>query len=76
MCSPYIAERHIIALMARELKVMQSLERRGLATLILITAGFNKRDVADYVDAAIESERARRLALWGVVPINIERKVS
>ncbi len=75
MCSRYIAERHIIALMAHELKVMQSLERRGLAALILITAGFNKRDVAAYLDAAIESERARRLAIWGVVEAS-ERRAS
>lgn len=75
MCSRYIAERSIISLMARELTRMQSLERKGLAYLLLVTAGFNKRDARKHLDEALASERARRLAMAGIVPLS-ERRVS
>lgn len=67
MCSRYIAEREKISLMARELRSLQSLDKRGKASLILILSGFSASDVAEFLDRAIESERNRRLALWGVV---------
>jgi hypothetical protein len=60
MCSKYIAEREIVSLMSRELQILQSLERRGLASLVLTVAGFSKPDVSEYLDRAIESERLRR----------------
>jgi hypothetical protein len=56
----YVSERHTIALMSRELRGLQSLERRGLASLVLTVAGFSKPDVSEYLDRAIESERLRR----------------
>lgn len=59
----YVKEAAITAAMARELMVMQSLERRGLAQLILVVAGFTKPEVTRYVDRAIENERMRRVAL-------------
>jgi hypothetical protein len=62
MCSRYISERAIISCMARELRDLHSLTR-PLASLQLIIAGFGRRDVATYLDRAIESERARRLAM-------------
>ena len=65
MCSKYIAEREIVSLMSRELRVLQSLERRGLASLVLTVAGFSKPDVSEYLDRAIESERLRRSAMGG-----------
>jgi hypothetical protein len=64
MTSRYIAERAIISCMARELRDLNSLTR-PLASLQLIIAGFGRRDVATYLDRAIESERARRLAMYG-----------
>ncbi len=69
-CKPsYIAERHIIALMANELKPLRSLEQKGMAFLILVTAGFDKRAARQFLDEAIESERARRLAMAGIIPL-------
>ncbi len=61
--SPYIRDAAMVAAMAREFRVMQSRERRGLASLLLVVAGFSKPDVSEYLDRAIANERARRLAL-------------
>jgi hypothetical protein len=65
MCSKSITEREIVSLMSRELRVLQSLERRGLASLVLTVAGFSKPDVSEYLDRAIESERLRRSVMGG-----------
>ena len=61
--SPYIRDADKIAAMARELRAMQSLERRGLASIVLTVAGFTKPEVVEYLDRAIESERLRREAM-------------
>jgi hypothetical protein len=65
MASKYITERHIIALMSRELRALQSLEYRGVASMALTQAGFTKQEVSEYIDRAIGNERTRRVVMGG-----------
>jgi hypothetical protein len=75
MASTYIAERAIISCMARELRDLRSLDKPGLELVVLVISGFSKQDAMRYLDRAIESERARRLAMYGVVEAP-ERRVG
>jgi hypothetical protein len=58
----YVADASIIAAMARELRAMQSLERRGLASIVLVVAGFQRPQIEKFLDRALDNERQRRLA--------------